>query len=123
MESIWKPKTVDLIIKDSLGNVLSESNVDYGTQQVLTVPKLQHNQVFVGWQINGKEIDGDSILVDREEKMIVTCLTREEYAVIEDMNRSWLWILGIVVMLGLGCFGYGSYRKQMKKVSNEDEKE
>lgn len=76
LNALWKPKQVEVVIKDSLGNVIETKQVDYGTSVELTIPVLQEGQEFVEWQLNGDVLVDATLSVNTEDPIVVLCVTR-----------------------------------------------
>lgn len=113
MEPIWKIKRIQYEIQGKDGNILKQDEADYGTYIDLTQFKAVQGYENISWYKNGEAIVGDKVLIDSENKILITSMSEklitedatEENVVIqyeEQNNHTLYWILGVFLLV-VGC--------------------
>ena len=71
LSPLWQAKTFSLTIQNQSGKVLQTLDVKFGETYSLPTPTLSKSEEFVGWMLDGKKYESNTISITDEKDIVV----------------------------------------------------
>lgn len=76
LNAVWEAKKCNIHFQDEIGNSLADTvTVDFGSIYELPIPDLGDVE-FLGWTIDGEDLDASAITIDSEDDIVLVASTR-----------------------------------------------
>ncbi|WP_026518622.1 hypothetical protein [Butyrivibrio sp. MC2021] len=85
----WRPKKVNIILKDDEGNILDMLETSYGSEVDLPVPELSEGKDFQGWKANDDLIKDNKLIVTEENDITIeaSCTVSAKKDTVQEANE------------------------------------